>query len=160
MAIPGYLFLTDENGKIIRGGVNVRGRENSIEILGYDHCISLPVDDGNGNVTATRHHIPFMIEKEVDSSTPFLYQALTTGKMLRSAELKLYNINYSGQEEEYFNILMENVHVVNISPVMFDIKDRSKEKFNHMEAVEFRYQTIGWRYLDGNIIYRDDWNQR
>jgi type VI secretion system secreted protein Hcp len=43
---------------------------------------------------------------------------------------------------------------------MFDIKDVSKEKFNHMELVEFRYEKISWKFVDGNIIHTDEWNRR
>lgn len=99
----------------------------------------------------------YMIEKEVDSSSSYLYKALTTGQTLKSAELKFYRINHAGQEEEYFNVLLENVKIVNVMPVMLDIKDASKEKFNHMEVVKFRYEKITWHYLDGNIIHSDSW---
>ncbi|KOY63235.1 hypothetical protein AM629_04530 [Photorhabdus heterorhabditis] len=99
------------------------------------------------------------IEKEVDSSSPYLYKALTTGQTLKSAELKWYKINEHGQEKEYFNTFMENVKVVNIVPVMLDIKDASKEKFNHMEIVELRYEKITWKHNDGNIIHADSWNE-
>jgi type VI secretion system secreted protein Hcp len=79
---------------------------------------------------------------------------------LKSAELKWYKIDAHGQEKEYFNTLMENVKVVSIIPVMLDIKDVSKEKFNHMEIVELRYEKITWKQNDGNIIHSDNWNER
>ena len=82
------------------------------------------------------------------------------GQALKRVELKYYRINDAGQEAEYFTILLENVKVVNLMPVMFDIKDPAKEKFNHMEIVEFRYQKITWLYLDGNIQHTDAWNER
>ncbi|MDW8847855.1 type VI secretion system tube protein TssD [Erwinia sp. MMLR14_017] len=160
MAIPVYLFLKDDGGSVIKGSVDVTGREGSIEVLGLHHMVSIPTDNASGKVTGTRQHMAYMIEKEVDSSSSYLYKALTTGQMLKSAELKFYRINYAGQEEEYFNVLLENVGVVNVMPVMLDIKDASKEKFNHMEIVEFRYEKITWHYLDGNIIHADSWASR
>jgi type VI secretion system secreted protein Hcp len=41
-----------------------------------------------------------------------------------------------------------------------DIKDATKEKFNHLELVEFRYEKITWHYLDGNIIHSNSWLKR
>ena len=41
-----------------------------------------------------------------------------------------------------------------------DIKDPSKEKHNHLERVELRYEKITWTYKDGNIIHSDSWNER
>lgn len=160
MAMPVCLFLKDDGDSVIKGSVDVTGREGSVEVLGLHHSVSMPTDSASGKVTGTRQHIAYMIEKEVDASSSCLYKALTTGKMLKSAEIKFYRINYAGKEEEYFNVLLENVRVVNVMPVMLDIKDASKEKFNHMEIIEFRYEKITWHYLDGNIIHADSWASR
>lgn len=37
MAIPVYLFLKDDGGNVIKGSVDVRDREGSIEVLGDQH---------------------------------------------------------------------------------------------------------------------------
>jgi len=160
MAIPVYMFLTDDAGNTIKGSVDVKGREHSIEVLGLHHGVSLPTDDASGKLTGKPTHLTYLIEKEIDSSSPYLYQALSAGKNLKSAELKFYRINHAGQEEEYFNTLLEDIKVVTVLPLMHDIKDGTKEKFNHMEAVELRYKKITWHYLDGNIIHSDSWNNR
>ncbi|WP_313112386.1 type VI secretion system tube protein TssD [Pseudescherichia sp.] len=160
MAIPVYLFLKDDGGNVIAGSADVKGREGSIEALGLHHMISIPTDNASGKQTGLRQHMAYIIEKEIDSSSPYLYKALTTGQTLKSAELRFYRINNAGQEGEYFTVLLENVKVVNVMPVMLDIKDASKEKFNHMEIVEFRYEKITWHYLDGNIMHSDSWAKR
>jgi len=160
MAIPVYLFLKDNAGNIIKGAVDIQGRENSIEVLGLHHQVSLPSDNASGKLTATRQHLAYLIEKETDSASPYLYQALTTGKNLKSAELKFYRINDAGEEEEYFTTLLEGVRVVHVLSVMFDIKDPEKQNFNHMEAIELSYEKITWHYLDGNIKHADSWQAR
>jgi type VI secretion system secreted protein Hcp len=43
---------------------------------------------------------------------------------------------------------------------MHDIKDPAKEKHNHLERIELRYEKITWTYKDGNIIHSDSWNER
>lgn len=155
MAIPVYMFMYDDGGDIIKGSVDVSGREHSVEFLGLHHSVSMPTDNHSGKITGNRNHLPFLIEKELDFSSAYLYKALTTGENLKSVELKYYRINDAGYEEEYFNTLLENARVVNVMPVMFDVKNIAKEKFNHMEVVEFRYEKITWHYLDGNIKYTD-----
>lgn len=160
MGIPVYMFLYDDGGNIIKGGVDIRGREYSVEVLGLHHSVHIPTDNHNGKFTGTCQHLPFLIEKEIDSSSPYLYKALSTGQTLTRVELKYYRINDAGQEVVYFTILLENVRVVNLMPVMFDIKDPAKERFNHMEIAEFRYEKITRKYVDGNIQYADAWNER
>lgn len=54
MAIPAYLWLKDDGGADIRGSVDVAGREGSIEILGLNHCITLPTDNATGCIIMSR----------------------------------------------------------------------------------------------------------
>jgi len=69
------MWLKDDGGADIKGSVDVEDREGSIEIIGLSHGINLPVDSANGKITGTRQHSSMMIEKEVDSSTPYLYKS-------------------------------------------------------------------------------------
>ncbi|WP_313575090.1 type VI secretion system tube protein Hcp, partial [Pseudescherichia sp.] len=98
MPIPPYLWLKDDGGADIKGSVDVKDREGSIELIGFSHGINLPVDNANGRVTGTRSHSPIMFEKEFDSSSPYLYRAVSTGQTLKSAEIRFYHINDAGQE--------------------------------------------------------------
>lgn len=160
MAIPLYLWLKDDGGADIKGSVNVQKREGSIEVVAFDHSLYIPTDNNTGKLTGTRIHKPIIFRKEVDASTPYLYKAVTSGQTLKTAEFKWYRINDAGQEVEYFNTKLETVKLVRVSPLMYDIKDPSKEKHNHLEEVELRYEKITWTYKDGNIIHSDSWNER
>jgi type VI secretion system secreted protein Hcp len=123
MAIPVYLWLKDDGGADIKGSVDVQDREGSIEVVAQEHNLYIPTDNNTGKLTGTRIHTPFLFTKEIDSSSPYLYKAVTTGQTLKSAEFKWYKINDAGQEVEYFNTRLENVKVVKVNPVMHDIKD-------------------------------------
>lgn len=160
MAIPLYLWLKDDGGADIKGSVNVQKREGSIEVVAFDHSLYIPTDNNTGKLTGTRIHKPIIFRKEVDASTPYLYKAVTSGQTLKTAEFKWYRINDAGQEVEYFNTKLETVKLVRVSPLMYDIKDPSKEKHNHLEEIELRYEKITWTYKDGNIIHSDSWNER
>lgn len=157
MAIPGNMWLFDDGGALIKGGCDVQNREYSIEFKGLHHNLSTPTDNMTGKPTGKRIHSPLMIVKEFDYSSPYLYKAVATGQTLKKAELKFYKINNSGQEAEYFNILLENVRIVSVSPSMAAPEDANN---NHMEQIEFRYEKITWKHNDGNIIFSDSWNER
>lgn len=160
MAIPAYLWLKDDGGSQIMGSVDVQGRDGSVEVLGFGHGVFLPTDSATGKVTGTRKHSPIVFEKEFDSSSPYLYKAVATGQTLKSAEFKWYRINHAGQEEEYFNMLLEGVRVVAVCPLMHDCKNPATEKHNHLESVSLSYEKITWKHNDGNIIFSDAWNDR
>ncbi|MGY5367739.1 type VI secretion system tube protein TssD [Enterobacter oligotrophicus] len=82
MAIPVYLFLTDNGGAKITGSVDVRGREGSIEVSGFTHNLRLPTDPLTGKITSKRSHAPVIFQKEIDSSSPYLMKAVATGQTL------------------------------------------------------------------------------
>lgn len=159
MAIPVYLWLYNDAGNLIKGSVDIFGREHSIEVVASQHMIELPTDDTTGKITGSRVHQPVSFDKEIDSSSPYIYKALTTGENLKSAEFKYYRINYSGQEEHYFPIILEKVKIESNTSLMYDIKDEFGEKISHLECVDLNYEKITWHYIDGNIIHSDSWNE-
>ncbi|MFZ4835235.1 Hcp family type VI secretion system effector [Rouxiella sp. Mn2063] len=158
MPISPYMWLKDDGGADIKGSVDVKGREGSIEIIGFSHGLNLPVDSANGKITGTRSHSPLMIEKEFDSSSPYLYKAVATGQTLKSAEIRFYHINDAGQEVCYFTITLEGVKVTGVNPGMPNTKLSGNSQINHMESISLQYNKITWRYVDGNVQYADDWN--
>lgn len=160
MATPIYLWLKDDGGAEIKGSVNVQKREGSIEVVAQDHSLYIPTDNNTGKLTGTRIHTPFRFTKEIDSSSTYLYKAVSSGQTLQSAEFKWYRIDDAGQEVEYFNTKLENVKVVSVAAKLHDIKDPTKEKHSHLEEIELRYEKITWTYKDGNLIHSDSWNER
>lgn len=154
------MWLMDDGGALIKGSVDVQDRENSIEVVGFSHGLNLPVDGANGKVTGTRSHSPMMLEKEFDSSSPYLYKAVATGQTLKSSEIRWYRINYAGQEECYFIMLLEGVKVTGVNPGMPNAKMSGNSQINHMESVSLMYEKITWHYVDGNVQYTDEWNVR
>ena len=65
MAIPAYLWLKDDGGALIKGAVDVKGRESSIEVNGFSHNVSIPTDPLTGKITGARKHssIIFLIPR-------------------------------------------------------------------------------------------------
>lgn len=160
MPIPAYMWLKDDGGADIKGSVDVKDREGSIEVIGFSHGLNLPVDSATGKITGTRSHSPLMFEKEFDSSSPYLYKAVAKGQTLKSAELRWYRINDAGREEAYFIITIEGVKITGVNPGMPNVKMAGNSQINHMESVSMMYEKITWRYVDGNVQYTDEWNVR
>jgi type VI secretion system secreted protein Hcp len=160
MAIPGYMYITDDQGSPVKGTVKVKGRENSVEVMSFFHEIRIPTDADTGRLTGTRKHEPFVIVKEFDSSTPILNKACSAGKTLNQVKINWYRINPKGAEEAYFRHTLSNAKVVSVKPIVNDVKDPTKEKYGHLEKVAFRYDKIQWEYLDGNIATYDEWTEK
>ena len=56
MAIPAYMWLKDDGGSAIKGSVDVHGREDSVEIVEFQHNDRIPTDANTGKLTGTRVH--------------------------------------------------------------------------------------------------------
>lgn len=137
------MWIYDDGGALIKGGCDVADRSSASNLKGFI-TISIPTDNATGKPTGTRQHSPMIIVKEFDYSSPYLYKAVATGQNLKSAEIKWYKISDAGQEVEYFNMLLEGVRIVSISPTMASPEDKNN---NHLESVELRYEKI-----TGNIV--------
>lgn len=144
MAIPGNMWIYDDGGALIKGGCDVADREFSIEFKGFHHNLSIPTDNATGKPTGTRQHSPMIIVKEFDYSSPYLYKAVATGQNLKSAEIKWYKISDADQEVEYFNMLLEGVRIVSISPTMASQKTRT--------TIILNLSNLDMRRSPGNIV--------
>lgn len=156
MSTPAHLWLTDENGSPVVGGCLMPSRLGSIELKSLTHNVTLPVETSWGKLTATRIHAPIVLQKEFDQATPVFFRALCEGRTCKAATIRMYRILEAGIESEYFNILLENVKITAISPSLLPNGMTS----THLEDIQLRYESITWKYTEGNIIYRDAWNER
>ena len=155
MSTPAHLWLEDENGSPISGEFLMPSRAGSIELKSFSHGVTIPVDPNRGKLTGTRIHRPIVIVKEFDKTTPVLYRAVCENRTLKKATIKMYRILESGSESEYFNITLDNVKITTVSPYLA----QNGASSTHLETLELRYEAITWKYTEGNIIYRDSWNE-
>ena len=84
----------------------VSGRLGAIELKAVAHHLTIPVSGNTGRLTGTRVHTPIAVQKEFDKTTPVLFRALCENQTLKSATIKMYQIDDAGIEREYFNIIL------------------------------------------------------
>ncbi|MCP4577796.1 MAG: type VI secretion system tube protein Hcp [Deltaproteobacteria bacterium] len=152
MPIPAYLNIPD-----IPGSVKVEGREDTMQIVGFDHGIHIPMDVKDGTASGTRVHGQFKILKNYDKASPELYKFLCQGKTIPQADLSWYEIDDQGNEKVYFTHTLQNAKVTNIKAWMPNVDDPQTERYKHMEEVSFQYEKITWKFTDGNVEASDSW---
>ncbi|EIX1534280.1 type VI secretion system tube protein Hcp [Cronobacter sakazakii] len=160
MAVPAHLWLYDASGALICGGSEVMGREGSIEVQSFGHGLSVPFNGNTGKLTATRVHNLMNIEKEFDKSSPYLYRAVAASEKLQRAIIRWYRINHAGMEEEFFQMILEDVRITGVHPNMQNFKHPEGLLSTPVESVGLIYNKITWKYLNGNIQYTDAWNSQ
>jgi type VI secretion system secreted protein Hcp len=158
MALPAYLTLTGERQGVINGSCKQKGRENTILVQAVEHEVTIPRDPQTGLATGKRIHHPLTILKAVDRSSPLLYMALTSGEHMKTVEIKWYQINEKGQEENYFTTKLEDALIVSIKEWKKNCLDPALAYLTDMEEVSFTYRRIIWRSMKEGVESEDDWS--
>jgi type VI secretion system secreted protein Hcp len=159
MALNAYLKLSGRKTGEIKGSVTQKGREGKIMVIAASHEILSPRDPASGLPTGKRQHQPLAITKEVDRSSPLLYQALANNEPLDVWELQFWRPAPTGIEQQHYTIELTNASIVSIDMHMPNNKDAALMKLETNEEVTFAYEQIQWTWTqDGGITARDDWN--
>jgi type VI secretion system secreted protein Hcp len=157
MALNAYLKLKGQKQGDIKGSVTQKGREGKIMVIAVSHEIISPRDAASGLPTGKRMHKPFVITKEIDKSSPLLYNALVNNENLTDWELQFWQPSATGQEKQHYSIALTNANIASIEFRMANNKHPDLMKFAEYEEVAFTYQKITWTWNDGGITAMDDW---
>ena len=146
-----YMYLTMKGAKQgdIKGSVTEAGHEGQILVLSYTHSIVSPTDPASGLPTGKRQHKPITITKQLDKSTPLLYNSLVTNENIVSWKLWIYTSQSDGTRKLTFTIELTNGHIA-------DFTTRGSN-YGTTETISFTYQKITWTWVDGGIVASDDW---
>ena len=155
MALPVYIEIEAETQGKIEGGCTRKGREKMIEGLQIRHSVEVPTETHTGKITGNRVHGPFTFVKEIDKSSPLLFQALASGENIKSLIAHMWHVSGAGKEVEFYKITLTNGTICNIDTILANVK--TEGQLNPMEEVSLRYETITWTILDGNIEATDSW---
>ena len=157
MALNAYLKLKGQKQGEIKGSVTQKGRENKIAVIAVSHEVTSPRDPASGLPTGKRMHKPFTITKELDKSTPLLYNLLVNNENVTEWELQFWQPSATGAEKQHYTVKLYNANVASINFRMANNKHPELTKFAEYEEVAFTYQKIEWTWLDGGITAMDDW---
>ncbi|WP_419811103.1 type VI secretion system tube protein TssD [Bacterioplanoides sp.] len=155
MALPGYVKIEAEEQGLIEGECVLEGRKGAIIAYACDHSVKLPTDN-RGLVSGKRMHMPITILKDIDRTTPMLYQALNGGELLNKVVIEWYRIDSAGNEELYFTQTLHNAQIIAVNfSVEFDSVG-ADSRLGHMEKVSFIYDRISWVHEVDGIEFEDN----
>ena len=162
MALQAYLNLKGQKQGEIKGSVTQKGREGKIAIIAVSHEIISPRDPASGLPTGKRMHKPFVVTKELDKSSPLLYNSLVNNENIPDWQLQFWTPQIkattgSGNEVQHYTVKLTNANVASIAFRMANNKHPDLMKFAEYEEIAFTYQKIEWTWNDGGITALDDW---
>lgn len=157
MANASYMSIKDDKGNDIKGGVDIGGREGTVEVVALEGNVEVPVDHETNEARGVRRHDGFKVTAVVDKATPNYYKALSDAKRWKSVAIDSYAPDETGAEKKTYTISMENVAVVGVRQIKLNVKDPDLKPMPDMVEVTFRYPKITHTWVDGNITATDDW---
>lgn len=140
----------------IQGSVTQSGRQGQIAVAGYSHGLVAPFDTVSGKLTGKKTSKPFVISKDVDASTPLLYNALANNESMTEFTLNFWRPTQSGSETVYLVISLTNALIVSINASLTAPQDPTIPAVPR-EEIAFVYQKIEWNWVNGGILADVNW---
>lgn len=152
MAVKGEILLKDAEGNDLEGP-----RPNgSCAVLEFNQAVKLPFERSTGQVTGSRTYDPFMVMKEIDKLTPFMYQYCAEGKIFKSVVISLYEIaEATGKETVYFKYTLTNARLVAVENFMPASIDNPKINVAHLEKIYMVAESAEWEHVKGSTMFAD-----
>ena len=135
MPMPCYLMLEGQNQGKIEGSTKIQGHDGKILVQAVEHLVDIPKNPQTGLPAGKRVHQGITLTKEVDKSSPKLFQALTSGEQMKSVVLEFYRISPKGTEEKYYTITLSNAVIVSARTWVPNTLDPNFKQMGHMEDI-------------------------
>ncbi|WP_027212207.1 Hcp family type VI secretion system effector [Burkholderia sp. WSM2232] len=157
MPLPCYMTLTGQKQGNIEGSCTAAGHEKKILVHAVDMSIDRPNSPETGRPTGNRQHLGLTITKEIDESSPKLFQALCEGEQMTNVELQFYRVTTKGTEELYYTIKLTDATLVGGRTWVPNTLTPENRALTHMEDIRFTYEAITWTYVPKGIEADDSW---
>lgn len=142
-----YLKLT---GPDIKGESMDKEHAQWIEVTSWRHQMTQPssprVSTSGGHTVGRTEHGAITVTKEMDSSSPMLFQSLSGGTTFASAQIDLYRNDGDGKRVKYLEIQLKNVLISSIS-----MGDGDGGGTLPTETLSLKYAAIQWKYQKQNV---------
>ena len=162
MALNAYMTLKGQKSGQIKGSCTQKGREDTIVVIASNHEIVSPRDAASGLPTGKRMHKPFIITKELDKSSPLLYNVLCLNENLTEVVIKYWTPQIkaaagTGAETQHYTVKLTNANIATIQFKQLNNRNPELVRYTEHEEISFTYQKIEWTWTDGGVTALDDW---
>ena len=161
MASHSYISITGKRQGLISSGCSGQksignkcqlAHEDEIMVLAYSHDMLTGNDGRVGG--GQGKHMPVMITKAIDKSSPLLASALHEGEEL-DCFINLYRTSSIGGQERYYSIHLKGARIAHISqqvPHAIRMNDAEPQ-----ELVSIQYRDIAWAHVPGATTAYSSW---
>lgn len=162
MANHGYMIITGKKQGLISSGCSSQssignkcqvGHEDEVMVLAYSHNM-LAGNDGSTSGGRGKH-MPLMITKNIDKSSPLLANALHDGEEIECT-INFYRTSPAGGDDKYYSIHLTGGRIAHVSlqvPHAIHMLDAQPQ-----EIISIRYRDISWTHIQAGTSAHSTWN--
>lgn len=155
MEFSGFVEITAENQGSIDGEGGHKDYPNAIRVFDFNHSLSVPVGQGRSMTSAEVIHKPIRLVKEIDKTTPKLYQALANREKLSQVVFTWLRYTPDGLETPYYRVRLQDAMLVKIAPWS---PDAGQSSLRFMETIELVYSQISWSWGESeSVVFETSW---
>jgi len=155
MALTGYLTLK-LNGATVEGSSRFKNREGQILVVGMSHEVASERGT-NGHPTGGRKHRSLVVQKDIDRSSPILWQAFADNVGFDYCFLEFTRFPPGGgQQEIHASISLKGARIVAIQSTMPNARVADNAPIPEYEAVHFAYEQVAWTWLGKDVDDADE----
>jgi type VI secretion system secreted protein Hcp len=140
-----YLQFTSPN---LKGESQDRDHEGWIELTSWAHRILQPksatASTAGGHTSARTSHEAMVFHKEMDISSPGLYQYCSGGQTFGEVTVDFMRADGEGNRVNYMQIKMLKVMIASVTP-------RVTKRGSMKESFALKYAAIQWKYTQQKI---------
>ncbi len=122
----------------------------------FEHIVTVPTDPQSGQPSGQRAHKPFRFTVAYNKAVPLMYNALASGEMLQTVELKWYRTSIEGKQEHIFTTKLEDATIIDIDCKMPHCQDPAKAEFTQLVRVSLAYHKVTWEHTTAGTSGTDD----
>src|SRR5690349_5183779 len=95
-------------------------RKDTIEVLVYEQAALVPTERGSGQATGRREFTKLKFTKNIDSSSPLLWQALVNNEIL-GGTFNFYRTHKGdGHVQQFYSVAVEGARIVGLKQISPD----------------------------------------
>ncbi|NUT81334.1 Hcp family type VI secretion system effector [Pseudomonas brassicacearum] len=164
MANHSYMTISGSQQGLISAGCSTQdsignkcqaGHEDEIMVLAYSH--NMTAGDEGSIMGGRGKHMPIVLTKNIDKSTPLLASALHEGEEIE-CKINFYRTSPAGFDEKYFTVMLSGGRIANISvqvPHAIHMSDAQPQ-----ELIAIRYREISWAHHQAGTSAYSSWGNK
>ncbi len=167
MAMQAFLTITQDNiSKGASSGTSL-GQVAATDSTNYDKITVvsfladalIPRDPNSGVATGARMYQPVVITKYFDSSSPLLWAALTTNKVIEQLLCEFYRPDPTGlaKPQLYFSMTWKKVTFVEGKAYTPLVINPQNSFYQYMEDWSFTFKQVQWDHKISSTTGSDVW---